>query len=447
MIAHYAMDGDQPLTAESAGNTTFYLYGLGGIGEKTTEWNFSLPDGTNTPRQLSDGSGEITLSARYTPWGDTLETYGTGNPSTGSGQAFTFGYFGGVMDAATGLLYVGNGQYYDPVTGRFLTRDVYPNSPNPYVPWNPIGAILGPLGLVALVFGRKRKRGKWDTLIIIVLLGISAGVSIAACAPAPVPNVPAPGTNQPPASPAPTQTPIPTGPVTIPTNTSTPVPSPTNSPTAIPCPMPTQIVEHVNLSAYYTVLEKDYAGGKTPILVTEKNNRRQSVGKYLIRKEELRENVKYTNFESSAQKAKSDFLYDPEGLCFQGSGRLENDLYISCVDPVANITGFDWLPQEKVDNVMKRPLEVVAICPHEHLTPFKQGDVVEIPALKSHLQSFGKDEFLTVTDTGGGLCATDGHSETLDVYMGAGQTAYDAHYLPIRGIDDTTVNIYRGVVP
>jgi len=35
--------------------------------------------------------------------GDTLETYGTGN--------FTYGYFGGVMDAATGLLYVGYGQY------------------------------------------------------------------------------------------------------------------------------------------------------------------------------------------------------------------------------------------------------------------------------------------------------------------------------------------------
>lgn len=115
---------------------------------------------------------------------------------------------------ATGLLYVGNGQYYDPSTGRFLTRDARPNSANPYVPWNPIGAIVGPLGLIALVFGRKRKRGKWDTLIIIVLLGISAGVGIAACAPAPVPNVPAPGTNQPPASPAPTQTPVPTGPGT-----------------------------------------------------------------------------------------------------------------------------------------------------------------------------------------------------------------------------------------
>ncbi len=84
VIAHYVMDGDQPLTATSAGNTTFYLYGLGAIGEKTIAWSYSLPDGTNTPRQLSNTTGNITLSARYTPWGDALDTYGTGG--------FTFGY-------------------------------------------------------------------------------------------------------------------------------------------------------------------------------------------------------------------------------------------------------------------------------------------------------------------------------------------------------------------
>jgi len=37
VISRYVMDGDQPLTAESVGNTTFYLYGLGAIGEKTTD--------------------------------------------------------------------------------------------------------------------------------------------------------------------------------------------------------------------------------------------------------------------------------------------------------------------------------------------------------------------------------------------------------------------------
>ena len=65
-------------------------------------------------------------------------------------------YISTLTDFATGLMYIGNGQYFDPETGRFLTRGVFPNSPNPYVPWNPIGTILGPLGLVSANYARKR---------------------------------------------------------------------------------------------------------------------------------------------------------------------------------------------------------------------------------------------------------------------------------------------------
>ena len=173
VIAHYVMDGDQPLTANSNGNTTFYLYGLGAIGEKTTAWSYSLPDGTNTPRQLTNPTGGITLLARYTPWGDTLDTYGTGN--------FTFGYFGGVMDAATGLLYVGNGQYYDPATGRFLSRAARSNNTNPYVPWDPTGAIIGPLGVAALFFRKRKKGNKAGTLLVLLLIGITVSMTMAAC--------------------------------------------------------------------------------------------------------------------------------------------------------------------------------------------------------------------------------------------------------------------------
>ena len=230
VIATYVLDGDRPLTATSNNNTTFYLYGLGGIGEETTAWSYSLPDGTNTPRQLSDLSGGITLSARYTPWGDTLESLGTGN--------FTFGYLGGVLDATTGLLYVGNGQYYDPATGRFLTRDVYPNSTNPYVPWNPLGAIVGPLALLSMFYGRKKKRSKWDTLVILMLLGISTGIGVVACAPTP----PSGSANTAsPAIPAQTQTPVDTGPGTDTGITPSETPAPVETPTPIPCPTPMPI--------------------------------------------------------------------------------------------------------------------------------------------------------------------------------------------------------------
>lgn len=204
VTTHYAMSGDYPLSATASGDTTFYLYGLGPIAEKTNAWSYSLSDGLNTPRQLTDPIGDVTFSARYTPWGDTLETYGDGG--------FTFGYFGSVMDAATGLLYVGNGQYYDPATGRFLTRDARPSQSNPYVPFDPTSVLFAPLGLLALFFSRRRKHGKWDSLLAILVLASAVGIGLAACGPSnpPVTNPPSPMPTLPPAAPMPTLT----GPVT-----------------------------------------------------------------------------------------------------------------------------------------------------------------------------------------------------------------------------------------
>lgn len=43
-----------------------------------------------------NAAGEVTLTSSFTPWGDTLEAHGTGS--------LTKGYFGGIMDTATGLL-------------------------------------------------------------------------------------------------------------------------------------------------------------------------------------------------------------------------------------------------------------------------------------------------------------------------------------------------------
>jgi hypothetical protein len=143
------------------------------------------------------------------------------------------------MDVATGLLYVGNGQYYDPATGRFLTRNVNPDSTNPYVPWNPIGAIVGPLGLLSMFYSRKRKRGKLDTLVILVLLGISMGIGIVACAPPP-PVTPAP------TNPSPAETPVSTGPITIPSDLPTSTPSPVVIPTATPCATPTTFAPNLD---------------------------------------------------------------------------------------------------------------------------------------------------------------------------------------------------------
>jgi len=84
------------------------------------------------------------------------------------------------MDEATGLLYVGNGQYYDPATGRFLNRNARPEQTNPYVPWStdPTGALFSPLLLLAMVFSNKKKCGKHDQLMIILVIGVLLFMSL-----------------------------------------------------------------------------------------------------------------------------------------------------------------------------------------------------------------------------------------------------------------------------
>jgi len=55
------------------------------------------------PRQLADINAEVPMSERYNPWGKPIEINGTGN--------FDASYIGTLIDATTGLIYVGNGQY------------------------------------------------------------------------------------------------------------------------------------------------------------------------------------------------------------------------------------------------------------------------------------------------------------------------------------------------
>jgi len=89
VTTQYALDGSQVLTAKAAELTTTYLYGLGPIAELTDAWAYSLPDGSSTPRQMTDASGAVTLTTSFTYWENTLAPHRTGN--------IIFGYFGGVI--------------------------------------------------------------------------------------------------------------------------------------------------------------------------------------------------------------------------------------------------------------------------------------------------------------------------------------------------------------
>ena len=215
----YVSDGQLPLVITSEGTSTTVLYGLGKpIAEKTDKWNYVLHDGVNIPRQLTESHGLITLGMRYDPWGKPVETYGISN--------FDASYIATLIDVSTGLIYIGDGQYYDPETGRFLTRGVNPNSNNPYVPWNPIGLIYGPLGLLSIYYSRKK--GKRSPLTIMIFLALI----ISACSICPKGDDTSTN-NQPEASPTGTAT---EGPATVATSTPTPTGTPTPTPTVTPCP-------------------------------------------------------------------------------------------------------------------------------------------------------------------------------------------------------------------
>jgi hypothetical protein len=135
------------------------------------------------------------------------------------------------MDTYTGLLYMGNGQYYDPTTGRFLNRNAKPDQTNPYVPWggNPSAAFMAPLALLSLLYGRRKKRGKVDTYIILLVLGVALGLGLSACGSTSGPTITTVNT---PIGPATiTATPTPTG-ATVTITTPPPAGSPVGTPSA-----------------------------------------------------------------------------------------------------------------------------------------------------------------------------------------------------------------------
>ncbi|MBI9052079.1 MAG: hypothetical protein JEZ00_21875 [Anaerolineaceae bacterium] len=164
----YQLDNGQTLSAIGTESSTFYLYGLGAIGTLNESWSYILSDGAGSTRQLVDEEGAVQLSVSYTPWGDTMEVYGSG--------MLNLGYLGGVYDAGTGLIYMGNGQYYDPSTGRFLTRGMADGT-RPFGS-DPVSMLITPLVVLGLIFGRKKKHFKNDQLIIMMFIGLSISLAV-----------------------------------------------------------------------------------------------------------------------------------------------------------------------------------------------------------------------------------------------------------------------------
>lgn len=122
------------ISSDGQGKQTFYVYGLGLIGQESPDgsyrtYHFDLRGSTVA---LTDNSGKVTDSFRYTPYG--ILGYRTGNTVT----PFLFVGRYGVMTDASDLYYM-RARYYNPVVKRFLSPDkilgylINPQSLNLYI--------------------------------------------------------------------------------------------------------------------------------------------------------------------------------------------------------------------------------------------------------------------------------------------------------------------------
>ncbi|NJO81967.1 MAG: RHS repeat-associated core domain-containing protein [Blastochloris sp.] len=114
----------QVLTQQTAGATTYLLPGVGQ--QVNGAWQYLHADALGSVRLLSDPTGQVLSSMRYTPFG-VLEA--------ASGPDSVFGFTGEPSDPSGDLLYL-RARFYHPALGRFLTPDSLIPDPLNGQDWN-----------------------------------------------------------------------------------------------------------------------------------------------------------------------------------------------------------------------------------------------------------------------------------------------------------------------
>lgn len=209
-------------------------------------------------------------------------------------------------------------------------------------------------------------------------------------------------------------------------------------------------------SAYYLPSEEDWGStAVVPIPAAEWTG-----AEYLSTNEGF-----YNNNVETAQTASESFLYHRDAVCTQGSGRLKNGSYISCIGDTSQWTDiatgavreqikFTWAPPGRISRLT--PFETVAVCPTGQI-PYPmldnagnlQGETPQLKLEGEGIESFfrnrGKDNIVEVVDVGEGLCPENNNwgRPLIDIYIGVGVQAYNSSYLDAINAGDTTVYIKR----
>lgn len=149
VTTRYALDvaGRLPevIVATTGGASTQYLQVAGQILTQydSGTWAYVLPDHLGSVRAETDALGQVTVARDFDPFGVPLQADG-GNP---------FGYTGEWWESQVELLYL-RARWYEPGTGRFISKDPFPGyaySPQSLNRWvyvrnNPVG-LVDPSGL------------------------------------------------------------------------------------------------------------------------------------------------------------------------------------------------------------------------------------------------------------------------------------------------------------
>ena len=134
VTTRYAPDLNNDLAQVLSDGSNTYLYGPStGSGGRIAQQNivgrqYYLGDALGSVRQLTNAVGSVTLARSYEPFGKLLSS--AGNPL--AKYSFT-----GEWQDPTGLIFL-RARYYDPATGRFISKDpvrgiaTLPQTLNPY---------------------------------------------------------------------------------------------------------------------------------------------------------------------------------------------------------------------------------------------------------------------------------------------------------------------------